>query len=155
MREKFSPKEAFLWGLANPRLPSREIADYVSRSQLYRLQATHNPKSLAFLTEDKAFFYGYCQGVGIAVPRLYGVYHRLGGHSARGPLLRDRAAWRRFFLEEVPGSFVIKPSKGVYARGLKVLNRQRRHLRPTSTAPAARSTSCSTSSTPTRRTTPG
>lgn len=121
--ERFSPKEAFLWGLANPGLPAREIASYTSRSQLYRLQARHNPKSLAFLTEDKAFFYGYCQGVGISVPQLYGVYHRLGGHSARGPLLRERADWRRFFLEEVPESFVVKPSKGVYARGLRVLTR--------------------------------
>ncbi len=121
--ERFSPKEAFLWGLANPRMPGREIADYVSRSQLYRLQHGHNDKTLAFLTEDKAFFYGFCQGVGIAAPRLYGIYQKLAGHSARGPILRERAAWRRFFLEEVPDSFVIKPSKGVYARGLKVLNR--------------------------------
>lgn len=124
LREGFSPKEAFLWGLADPKLPAREIAGYVSRSQLYRLQARHNPKSLAFLTEDKAFFYGYCQGVGIPVPKLYGVYHRQGGYSAGGSLLHERADWRRFFLEELPGAFVIKPSKGVYARGLRVLSRQ-------------------------------
>lgn len=121
--ERFSPKEAFLWGLADPKLPGREIADYVSRSQLYRLQAGHNPKSLAFLTEDKAFFYGYCQGVGIPVPFFYGVYHRHAGYSAAGPLLRERSDWRQFFLEELPDTFVIKPSKGVYARGLKVLER--------------------------------
>ncbi len=124
LRERFSPKEAFLWGLANPALPAREIADYTSRSQLYRLQAAHNPKSLAFLTEDKAFFYGYCQGVGIPVPRLYAVYHRRGGHAASGRLLRERGEWRQLLLEELPDAFVIKPSKGVYARGLLVLARQ-------------------------------
>jgi len=124
LRERFSPKEAFLWGLANPAMASRDIADYTSRSQLYRLQARHNPKSLAFLTEDKAFFYGYCQGVGIAVPRLFGVFQPQGGYSTRGPLLRERADWHRFFFEEVPDSFVVKPSKGVYARGLKVLSRE-------------------------------
>ena len=119
----FNVKESILWGLADPRRPLADLDDYVSRRLLYKLQARHNPKSLAFLTEDKAFFYGYCQGVGISVPRYYGAYHHLGGHSAAGPLLRERADWRRFFLEELPENFVVKPSKGVYARGLKVLRR--------------------------------
>jgi hypothetical protein len=124
--ERFSPRESFLWGLADPGLPIGDVAGYASRSLLYRLQARDNPRSLAFLTEDKAFFYGFCAGAGIAVPRLLGVYHPQAGWSARGPALRGRDAWRRFFREETPerGGFVIKPAKGVYARGLRVLERR-------------------------------
>ena len=132
LREKFRPKETFLWGLADPRLPQSEIDRYVSRSRLYRLQAVHNPMSLSYLTEDKAVFYSYCTGSGITVPRLHAIYHPDGGWTHGDPLHGDgsetrivagRDAWRRYLREQAPESFVIKPSKGVYARGLMVLTR--------------------------------
>lgn len=126
LRERFRPQESFLWGLADPRLPTSKIRDFTSRGQLYRLQAVHNPMSLTYLTEEKAIFYSYCTGAGIRVPTLYGVYHATGGWSLVGERRRiaDRDGWRRFFAEDLPESFVIKPAKGVYARGLRVLRRK-------------------------------
>ena len=130
IRERFRPKETFLWGLADPRLPQQEIDRYVSRSRLYQLQAVHNPMSLSYLTEDKAVFYSYCTGSGIAVPRLHAVYHPQGGWIDRAAVpagsnnvISDREAWAEYLRSGTPESFVIKPSKGVYARGLMVLTR--------------------------------
>lgn len=123
--ERFRPKESFLWGLADPRTPISEVKEYASRGQLYRLQRRHNPMSLSYLTEDKATFYAYCQGAGITVPRFHGVYHRQGGWvggSAAGTI-DNRAGWRRYFAEQAPSPLAIKPSKGVYARGLRLLER--------------------------------
>ncbi|MEM9557741.1 MAG: sugar-transfer associated ATP-grasp domain-containing protein [Acidobacteriota bacterium] len=123
--ERFSPKESFLWGLADPALPGRELARHVSRSRLAALQRRHNPMSLSYLTEDKATFYAYCTGAGIQVPTFYGVYHRDVGWSRTGGLVRGgENGWQRFFSEDTGADLVIKPSKGVYARGLRVLRRR-------------------------------
>lgn len=130
-RERFRPKETFLWGLADPRLPQKEIDRYVSRSRLYRLQAVHNPMSLSYLTEDKAVFYSYCTGAGITVPRLHAVYHPQGGWIDRtaaaerssSNVIFEKREWLEYLRSQTPESFVIKPSKGVYARGLMVLTR--------------------------------
>ncbi|MEM8932412.1 MAG: sugar-transfer associated ATP-grasp domain-containing protein, partial [Acidobacteriota bacterium] len=125
LRERFRPQESFLWGLADPATGEDEIRRVTSRSQLYRLQAVHNPMSLTYLTEEKAVFYAYCTGAGIRTPALFGVYHRDGGWSLVGDRKRltDRAGWQHFFRDEVPEAFVVKPAKGVYARGLQVLLR--------------------------------
>lgn len=126
-RERFRPKESFLWGLADPRLPQAEIDKVVSRSRLYRLQAVHNPMSLSYLTEDKAVFYSYCSGAGIEVPTLHAIYQPSGGWAcgttSEARTIAGRDDWTRYFESEAPRSFVIKPSKGVYARGLMVLTR--------------------------------
>ncbi|MEM6795650.1 MAG: sugar-transfer associated ATP-grasp domain-containing protein [Acidobacteriota bacterium] len=124
--EKFRPKESFLWGIADPSKGRDTIGRYVSRGRLYRLQARHNPMSLTYLTEDKAVFYAYCQGAGLTVPTLHGVYHRQGGWVAgpRARRLAERREWLDYLREEAPSPLVIKPSKGVYARGLQVLTRQ-------------------------------
>ncbi|MEM8996682.1 MAG: sugar-transfer associated ATP-grasp domain-containing protein [Acidobacteriota bacterium] len=123
--EKYRPKESFLWGLANPGTPIARVREHASRGQLYRLQRRHNSMSLSYLTEDKATFYAYCQGAGITVPRFHGVYHRLGGWVAADTsrTLHGRPDWRRYFAEEAPSPLAIKPSKGVYARGLRLLER--------------------------------
>lgn len=127
-REKLRPKESFLWGLADPGLKGADIEKVVSRSRLYRLQAVHNPMSLSYLTEDKAVFYSYCVGSGIEVPKLHAVYQPYGGWvlgdgDGSGRIIDNRDDWRRYFRAEAPASFVVKPSKGVYARGLMVLTR--------------------------------
>ena len=127
--KRFRPKETFLWGLADPRLPRSEIDRHVSRSALYRLQAVHNPMSLTYLTENKAVFYALCAGAGIRSPKLFAVYHPRGGwvRDPREPgktrLIFGAAEWRRFLADEGPDSFVVKPARGVYARGLRVLTR--------------------------------
>lgn len=125
LRERFRPKESFLWGLADPRRSQAEIDRYVSRSTLYRLQAVHNPRSLSYLTENKRVFYAFCRGAEIPIPELYAVLHLDGGYclgdGAR--LLAGRAAWHEYFAEQAPERFVIKPARGVYARGLRVLTR--------------------------------
>ena len=57
------------------------------------------------------------------MPRFHGVYHRRGGWAAgRGPL-RERSDWLDYFARHAPDSLAIKPSKGVYARGLQLLER--------------------------------
>ncbi|MEM9593579.1 MAG: sugar-transfer associated ATP-grasp domain-containing protein [Acidobacteriota bacterium] len=122
--ERYRPKETFLWGLADPNLPDAQARRYLSRAQVHALQLQQNPMSLSYLTEDKAVFYAYCRGNGIRIPELYGVFHRAGGWSTEGPVLHGRGPWRELFEQELPPRFVVKPSKGVYARGLRVLERK-------------------------------
>ena len=71
-REKYSPNEIYLWGLLDPSLDDRDLAEYVSNERLHELQATFNPRDHDFMLEDKAAFQAIGQARGLALPALYG-----------------------------------------------------------------------------------
>lgn len=118
------PRNALRWGLADPRIPLRDLAGCIGKNRLAILQARINPSDLLCLTEDKSVFYPYCSALGIPVPRLYGVLCPHAGPATSGSALRDGADWDRFLREDVPEEFVIKPAAGVYGEGVLVLRRR-------------------------------
>lgn len=123
LRERFSPRESFVWGLADPRLPADELRCYVSKRRLLKLQAELNSRSRDCVTEDKSVFYPLCIGYGIAVPKLHAVIHPPFGWSEDGSLLRGRDQWSEYFEEHLKRDFVVKPAWGVYGYGLGVFER--------------------------------
>jgi len=122
-RGGFRPREALQDGLLDPRLSESALAATISKAALVRLQARVNPDRLDCLTEDKAIFYAYCQGLGLPVPRLLGVASRLAGFTAEGVPLLGPEDWRTF-LAGLPAEFVVKPSRGAYGRGVEIFRRE-------------------------------
>lgn len=122
-RGGFRPREALQDGLLDPRLSESALAATISKAALVRLQKRVNPDRLDCLTEDKAIFYAYCQGLGLPVPRLLGVAARPAGFTADGAPLRGPEDWRAF-LAKLPAEFVVKPSRGVYGWGVEIFRRE-------------------------------
>ncbi len=119
----FRVREALQDGLLDPRLPLSALAATISKATLVRLQTRVNPDRFDCLTEDKALFYAYGQGLGLPVPRLLGVVARPAGFTAEGGPLRDPGDWRAF-LATLPDEFVVKPSRGAYGRGVEIFRRE-------------------------------
>ena len=118
---RFSPREIFLWGLLDPSLGRGDLASYVSKEALLRLQRRHNPPEYANLVEDKAVFYPHCEGVGLPVPRLLATFN--GDQAWLTEMSRfvstvdlpehgRRLGW---------GDFLVKPGEGVYGRGVRLV----------------------------------
>lgn len=122
-RGGFRPREALQDGLLDPRLSESALAATISKAALVRLQARVNPDRFDCLTEDKAIFYAYCQGLGLPVPRLLGVASRPAGFTAEGGPLCGPADWRAF-LAGLPSEFVVKPSRGAYGWGVEIFRRE-------------------------------
>jgi hypothetical protein len=118
----FRPREALQDGLLDMRVPESALAATVAKRTLVELQARVNPGRFVCLTEDKAIFYAYCGALGLPVPRLFGVVTRPASFSATGQPLCDPADWRSF-VASLPDQFVVKPSQGVYGRGVEIFRR--------------------------------
>jgi Sugar-transfer associated ATP-grasp len=121
--ERYSPKEIFLWGLIDPAIREKELCDYVSKDKLLRLQRRINAGSAATMLEHKSVFYPYCMALGVPVPRLFAIVERDCAWTAQGKILPDGEAWRRF-IETEAADLVVKPSRGVYAQDVWVLQRR-------------------------------
>lgn len=121
-RHGFSPREALERGLFDPAVPDRALVATVSKSRMLKLQHRVNPRTLQFLTEDKAIFYVYCAALGLPIPRLFGVAARPAGFTAEGQPLVDADDWRAF-AATLPDEFVVKPSRGAYGHGVRVFRR--------------------------------
>ena len=123
-RGLFLPEEAFRLGLFDPNVSADEQRRYLSRKALTKIQKSLNPGSLAPLLKNKGLFYRYCMASGIAIPRLYGIFMKgMAGWCFDGTILQSREAWLLFFEEKVADEFVIKPSRGAFGQGVRVLCR--------------------------------
>ncbi len=120
---KFGPRETFLWGLADPKMPAGDVPKFISKRRLKQIQNRYNPAYRAPLTEDKALFYGLCRGYDLPVPEIYAVFHPTGGWAGERLLPTRRDAWAAFFDTSEMESFAIKPSRGTYAKGLRLIHR--------------------------------
>ena len=123
LRERFAPRESFLRGLANPRVSASEIAQYVSKRRLLKIQARYNSRSRECLTEDKSVFYPICIGLGLPVPTLHAVITPPFGWWEDGSHLSNRSEWEELFRERLVREFVVKPAGGVHGRGVRVFKR--------------------------------
>ncbi len=120
---RFSPREIFLWGLLDPTLTSSDLAKYVSKETLLRIQRKHNPESYANLVEDKVVFYAQCSGFGLPTPQTLAILTRSGGWV---PGEKSLSGWQECVgrlntLKE--DQFILKPDTGVYGRGVRMVGR--------------------------------
>jgi len=123
-RQGFSPEEAFRFGLFERDFSGSELAKYISRKRLTKIQEAVNPVSWAPLLKNKGIFYRHCMALGIPVPRLYAIFFRkTAGWSYNGSALRDRDDWKRFFETQLPEEFVIKPVYGCGGKGLNIFRK--------------------------------
>lgn len=120
---RFTLKEIFRLGIADPATPQEVMAEVVSVVSGIQMQRAINPKGYGNVTEDKGVFYHYCMGAGISVPRLYAVFDPITGWTPNGELLNDKNGWIRFFQNDVPDGIVIKPSRGVQGKSVYILDR--------------------------------
>lgn len=118
----FHPGEALQDGLLDMQIPESALAATLSKRTLVKLQARVNPSRFDCLTEDKAIFYAYCGALGLPIPRLFGVVTHPAGFSVGGHPLRDDTEWEAF-IAGLPDEFVVKPSEGVYGRGVEIFRR--------------------------------
>jgi hypothetical protein len=120
----FTPSEAFRLGLFRPGISPEDVSNYISRKRLTRLQKSLNPRECEPLLKDKSVFYEHCRAKLIPIPRQYATFSRGRAWTSDGPVPRDRNEWLRYFSEQLPGEFVIKPVCGAYGRRVAILARQ-------------------------------
>lgn len=124
-RERFLPVEAFQLGLFNPNLRHTDLAKYVSRKRLTKIQKALNPASWASLVTDKSIFYRYCMAIGVSIPSLYAIFFgQAAGCSCNGSILASREDWTRFLAADLPSEFVTKPARGAHGQGVNVFTRK-------------------------------
>lgn len=107
-------QEGLLAGLLAPNVSKQTLDVCLSKSNLQRLQAKINPRKSECLTEDKAIFYPFCEGLSLRAPSLYAVIDKYQGWTRDGQILTERSAWERFIDKQLPQEFVVKPATGAY-----------------------------------------
>jgi hypothetical protein len=124
---RFLPREAFRLGMFDPEFPIEDLAQFISRADLWTIQLALNPVEWQPLLRNKALFYRYCRSLGIPIPRLYAVIHD-GGFGVAYPasVLGSRAEALRFLEEDLPNAFIVKPVQGAYGHGVNLMERERR-----------------------------
>jgi len=123
-QEQFSAKEAFRLGLFNPNLSPGQLSKYISKKNLLNIQLSINPISCDPLVRDKGIFYRYCMALGIPIPKLYAIFFRTtAGWSCKGAILTSRSNWEKFFDNQLPMEFVIKPARGSHGRKVNIFSR--------------------------------
>jgi len=110
-------------GLLDPRIPAEALGAAISRQRLMQMQRRVNPKGYAPLTEEKVIFYAYCSARNLPVPRFYGLSAKPAGYSADGLSLAGPRDWATF-ARSLPDEFIVKPSHGVYGRGVRLIRRK-------------------------------
>lgn len=126
-QDLFTIDEIFLRGLLDLEPTKQGVEDVMSKTMALRLQRRLNPEAAEVLTEDKSVFYRHCMARGLPAPELYAVFGRRLGWTARGEALHRDEDRARFF-ETLPcNDIVIKPSTGVYGRGIRLLQRDGGH----------------------------
>ena len=124
-RWQFLPEEAFRLGLFDPKVSGDELSGYLSRNKLTRIQKSLNPESWEPLLKNKSLFYRYCMALGVAIPKLYGVFFKgTAGWCFDSSILDSRDDWLLFFEKKVAGEFVMKPNRGAFGKGVRVFSRE-------------------------------
>jgi len=123
-RQRFLPDEAFRLGLFNPNLAYTEMSKFTSRKNLTKIQESTNPISWTPLLKNKGIFYRYCMALGIPIPKLYAIFFKkAAGWSYDGSVLASRKDWKKFFDNQLPATFVVKPTQGACGKGLNIFSR--------------------------------
>ncbi len=121
----FTLDEAFTLGLLDPDLGADRLDDQVSKRRLVREQARLNPNEIWYLTEDKGVFYRHAEALGLPVPRLYAILCESGpAWTHTGEILTSPDDWGRFLETGAPEEFVVKPARGYYGLGVRLVTRR-------------------------------
>jgi hypothetical protein len=125
-RQGYEYEEALTEGLLDPALSEAQCALHASRHVTVEAQRRLNPEATNGLTGDKATFYGYCEAIGLPIPRLYGVVDVRGwaGSSHTGRVVSGAAGFADFVSHDLPEVSVAKPTDGYHGRGVRVLRRR-------------------------------
>lgn len=130
--DRFTRVEILALGIADPRMPSEQLAKLASRKRNHRLQSEINPVHYAFVTEDKAIFHHFCVGAGLRTPQLYAIVDPSSIWTPEGKWLGRSDDWDRFFRDDLPNSFVVKPTTGINRESVYVLSRESESFREVS-----------------------
>ncbi len=71
---RFTPAEAFRFGLMQQGIDPANPPPYVSRRNATKLQEALNPPAMAMLARNKGLFYRHCQAAGVPIPALYALF---------------------------------------------------------------------------------
>jgi len=130
----FAHDEALPLGLLDPAMPEAELDRYASKRRLMQYTKALNPRPMSALTEDKALFNRFATAAGLPVATLHAVHHRGATGWARGGRpLRGPADWTRLIAHDLPDEFVVKPARGYWGIGVRVLRREDDGLRDVAT----------------------
>jgi len=122
-RRGLHQRAAISAGLLDPRISEEALGVTVPKNRLTQLQRRVNPIAFVPLTEEKIIFYAYCAARKLPVPRFFGFTAKPAGYSADGSPLAKPEDWRAF-AAALPDEFIVKPSHGVYGRGVRVFRRE-------------------------------
>ena len=136
MRQHFEYREALAEGLLDPAIPDEELRRHGSRHATVLEQRRLNSEAIAPLAGEKAVFYRYCEAVGIRTPRLLGIIDTsASGWSHTGRPVVGAEGFARFVEDDLPDSWVVKPSAGFHGAGVRVLERREGRLTDASGRP--------------------
>lgn len=123
-RRGFTLDEAYTLDLFDPALGAADLDDRISKRRMIREQALLNPNSLSHLTEDKGIFYRHARLAGVRVPELYAILCESGpAWTHGGEVLQGPDDWAGYLRSGVPDEFVVKPSRGYYGLGVRLVTR--------------------------------
>jgi len=120
---RFSPREIFLWGLLDPERTGSDLAGYISKESLLRIQNFHNPASHINLVEDKVVFHAQCAGLGLPVPRAFVILTRSGAWLAREAAFVEWSTVVEHMKTLREDYLIVKPGNGVYGHGVRLVGR--------------------------------
>ncbi|MFA7605230.1 MAG: sugar-transfer associated ATP-grasp domain-containing protein [Rhodocyclaceae bacterium] len=116
----FTLPEMKRWGLLDPALDTEQLDRHVSKRRFMAFQARCSPRGHAALLEDKEVFHRYATAIGMPLPELVGF---LSGEVLRSGLPLDDgeqdAALHTRLTHFEGREVLIKPSNGVYGRGIE------------------------------------
>ena len=106
--------------MLDPRLPESAFRPHLSRRDMRAIQDRLNPEEFRPIT-DKALFYRYCDELRIPTPKLYALVLEPGlAWRPAGAPLQTLADWTTFLRDDLPGEFVVKPSRMNGGDGIQV-----------------------------------
>lgn len=110
VRYGLGPRNILARGLVDPRMPPDVEATCISFRRVSQRQRRISPPQWRCLMQDKAVFHAFCSASELPVPKLYAVFDKSGGWTGTGDVVADRAAWERFFENDLPQEFIVKPA---------------------------------------------
>ena len=119
---KLTPLEYRSYQFGRKNLTSKEKKSYLRiKDAETRLRPALNAPEWAPLLENKLIFNSYYSQRGIAVPKLYGMFHPVYGSDVEGNSLRTVEDLRRWLETGQIREFVVKPLAGAAGAGVLVL----------------------------------
>jgi hypothetical protein len=117
VREEYSAIEILMLGLIR-RAPLVPVATFISKKTLMHRQRQINPKACFPYTENKLIFFQRCSAHGLSTPCVRAVIGTRADESSGVPVAKTPTDLVALLGPFVPYDFVLKPTDGVYGRGI-------------------------------------